>query len=89
MTVAIGTLLLTASWMLYVWHNLYLATVRYHSLLLLVNLHHAHFYYLTWLRPFEQPLGCFCLAKVCVHNLKSSALINKVRLQFINQDYKI
>ena len=37
MTVAIFTLL-TASRMLYVWHNQYLAAIKYHSLLLLVNL---------------------------------------------------
>ena len=38
MTVA----LFTASRMLYVWHNRCLAAIRYHLLLLLVNLHHTN-----------------------------------------------
>ena len=38
--------------MFYVWHNLYLATIWYHVLLLLVYLHHANCIYFTWLHPF-------------------------------------
>ena len=44
--------ILTASRMLYDWHNLYLATIWYHSLLFLANLLHAYCFYFTWLHPF-------------------------------------
>ena len=44
--------LLTAPRILYVWHNWYLATMWYHSLVLLVNLHHANCFYFTCSRLF-------------------------------------
>ena len=54
MTVTI-TSLLTASRMHYVCHNLYLAIIQYHLLLLLVNLDHANCFTLLGCTFFNSP----------------------------------
>ena len=67
-TVSIATLL-TASRMLYAWHNLYLATIPYYSLLLLVNVHHVHNFYILYLAaPFFNNLNIVLLGIVMYNN---------------------
>ena len=51
--------LLTASRMLYVWHDQYLVAIQYHALLLLLNLHHANCFYLHGCTLFNSLKAAF------------------------------